>query len=86
VFDEEHAAQRALEEVGAKEPLAPSRASSPRWRCAVQRELALPFPRGDPRKAAQIGETLNNGSQGKVFDIRISRPARFDSRRGRIDN
>ena len=52
---------------------------------AVQRELTLPFPCGDPRKAAQIGEALNNGSQGEAFDIHISWPARFDPCRGRSD-
>jgi hypothetical protein len=85
VFDEEHAAQRALEEVGAKEPLAPQGRAAPAGDAPCSASLPCRSRAAIQGKLRKLGETLNNGSHGKAFDIRISRPARFDSRRGRID-
>ena len=49
---------------------------------SVKDELALPFALGNPWEGAQIGETLDDRSQGETLDVVIGRRAsRLDSRR-----
>jgi len=52
---------------------------------AVEGELALPFPRRDPRKAAQIDEALTNRRQGEALGIGVEGTARLNARRCGLD-
>ena len=42
---------------------------------SVKAELALLFALGDPGKGAQIGETLDDRSQGQTLDVLVERCA-----------
>ena len=53
---------------------------------SVKAELALLLALGNPWKGAQIGETLDNGSQGETLDVIVERgSSRLNSRRRGID-
>ena len=71
---------------GSKRPLTPSSASKVPEIGSVKDELALLFALGNPWEGAQIGETLDDRSQGETLDVIIERRAsRLDSRRRGID-
>jgi hypothetical protein len=53
---------------------------------SVKAELALLFALRDPGKGAQIGEALDDRSQGKALDVIVGRrPSRRGSRRRGFD-